>query len=303
MYAHMHACAAAHADTHQPRSFYSQMVVGGSFEAVKLLEARSDTDSDASHGPPQPIYWNNYSSPGGAGTASLDSAVAFHGSASMKIESRGAVGTTVGVTNRGLGNEGLVFEAGKDYEGYFFAKSDEATTLVVALQDYGSGAALASSRLSHPGGREWQRLNFSFVPSASTGCREMTSADTSVHCVPSKPGTDGKPAVARDHLCVRCGGEVLIGLEATQQQGGSIAHVDFIFVQPGPWGRFKNLPVLASTVSALQKIGISAIRQGGSFTDPSYYFWSVVSILTCQCTLPYLVLDIELTMQSAALSD
>ena len=96
MYAHMHACAAAHADTHQPRSFYSQMVVGGSFEAVKLLEARSDTDSDASHGPPQPIYWNNYSSPGGAaGTASLDSAVAFHGSASMKIESRGAVGTTL----------------------------------------------------------------------------------------------------------------------------------------------------------------------------------------------------------------
>ena len=133
------------ADTHQPRSFYSQMVVGGSFEAVKLLQARSDTDYDASHGPPQPIYWNNYSSPGGAGTGSLDSAVAFHGSASMKIESRGAVGTTVGVTNRGLGNEGLVFEAGKVYEGYFFAKSDEATTLVVALQDYGSGATLASS--------------------------------------------------------------------------------------------------------------------------------------------------------------
>ncbi len=266
---------------HQPRSFYSQMVVGGSFEAERLLSDDQDatsqqwTRADDSHGAPQPIYWNNFTSPGGVGEATLDSSVAFHGATSMKIESHGPAGTSVGVTNRGLGNEGLVFEAGKEYEGYIFVKSDTATTLRVALRNYVSADTLAAARLSHPGGGNWQRLNFSIVPNASTSCREMRPTDTSVHCVPPKPGTPDKPADSRDHICLLCGGEVMIGLDAPTSLRAAVAvvHVDFVFVQPGVWGRFHGLPVLASTVAALQKIGVRAIRQGGSFTDPSYYFW------------------------------
>ena len=262
--------------THQPRSFYSQMVVGGSFEAVKLMGDRSAPPLGAatvtaagSHGPSQPIYWNNYTSPEGAGSATLDASVAFHGGSSMKISSSGPAGTTVGVTNRGLGNEGLVFEAQKDYDGFFFAKSDTATSLVVALRDYISGETLASATLSHPGGADWQRLNFSFTPNASTTCSEMTPADTSVHCVPPKPALPGKPpAISRDHICVKCGGEVMVGLTSPRA-----VHIDFVFVQPGTWARLNSLPVLASTVAAMKNIGVSAIRQGGSFTDPSYYFW------------------------------
>jgi hypothetical protein len=41
----------------------------------------------------------------------------------------------VGVANRGLGNEGMVFEAGREYEGYVWAKAlgPAPLTLEVAL--------------------------------------------------------------------------------------------------------------------------------------------------------------------------
>jgi hypothetical protein len=57
------------------------------------------------------------------------------------------------------------------------------------------------------------------------------------------------------------------------------AHVDYVFVQPSRWAWVGELPVLKRTVDMLQEIGVSAIRQGGSFTDPSYYFWKRESTL------------------------
>ena len=78
--------------------------------------------------------------------AAQDTSDAFHGHASQKI-SLGKGGTLAGLSNRGLGNEGLVFHAGKDYTGYFFAKSGRSSgpssrsgpttpvTVTVALRD------------------------------------------------------------------------------------------------------------------------------------------------------------------------
>ena len=42
--------------------------------------------------------------------------------------------------NRGLGNEGLVFRAGRDYEGSVFVRAPKPVTLVVRLEDYVKGS-------------------------------------------------------------------------------------------------------------------------------------------------------------------
>lgn len=41
------------------------------------------------------------------------------------------------------------------------------------------------------------------------------------------------------HICVQCGGEIFVGLAGT----GS-ANFDFVYLQPGSWGRFANQPIL-----------------------------------------------------------
>lgn len=38
------------------------------------------------------------------------------------------------------------------------------------------------------------------------------------------------------HICVQCGGELLVGV-----QGVGDANVDYVFLQPGTWGRFQGL--------------------------------------------------------------
>ncbi len=43
----------------------------------------------------------------------------------------------------------------------------------------------------------------------------------------------------KGHVCVQCGGELLLGLAAVGE-----AFFDYVFLQPGSWGRFADLPVL-----------------------------------------------------------
>jgi hypothetical protein len=50
-------------------------------------------------------------------------------------------------------------------------------------------------------------------------------------------------------------------------------NIDYVYLQPGEWGRYGSLGVLKSGVDTLKAMGTTAIRLGGSFTDPSYYFW------------------------------
>ena len=51
------------------------------------------------------------------------------GLSSQKITITAGSGVAA-VGNRGLGNEGLFIEANKEYEGFFFAKSNKAVSLV-----------------------------------------------------------------------------------------------------------------------------------------------------------------------------
>jgi hypothetical protein len=224
--------------------------------------------------------WSGFTSSQVNGTAVIsDDGEAFHGhtSLSVKYYSSKSSDGLVGMANRGLGHEGLVFKAGKDYEGYFFAKSVAPVTFGVAILDYTHGnRTLASQTISFAGGGGWTRLNFSLAPNGSTNCEGIEpGSDPDVDCGGMGGGQgDGNgngPNFKTDnvsHICVRCGGEFVVGLAAPGE-----AHIDYVYLQPGSWGRFSDLPVLASGVALLKDMGVTAIRQGGSFADDPMYAW------------------------------
>lgn len=78
----------------------------------------------------------------------------------------------------------------------------------------------------------------------------------------------GSDAVGAGHACVRCDGQFFVGLASP----GTV-HVDYVFLQPGAWGRLGALPVRADGAAALRQMGVRAVRQGGSFTVASWYAW------------------------------
>ena len=174
-----------------------------------------------------------------------------------------ASGTHAAVTNRGLNNEGLVLHAGKDYTGYVFAKAVTPTKLRVALQDHIKQVTLASVELSVSAG-DWQMYNFSLTPNASTGPCEFIpfDSDPSITCF-------NLSAAGPGHACQRCAGEFSLGLN----EAGAAINLDFAALHPGDWGKFAGLEVRRDSVELLKSMGVTAIRQGGSFVDPEYYFW------------------------------
>ena len=50
-------------------------------------------------------------------------------------------------------------------------------------------------------------------------------------------------------------------------------NLDFAALHPGEWGRFAGLEVRRDAVELLRSMGVTAIRLGGSFSDPAYYYW------------------------------
>jgi hypothetical protein len=103
------------------------------------------------------------------------------------------------------------------------------------------------------------QINFTLIPSASTVCVGIgQNEDPAIDCGPL-------PLPSPAHVCVRCGGEFYIGIEGATV--GASINIGFAYLQPGSWGRYKDLPVLASAVEALQAMGVTLIRQGGSFSQ------------------------------------
>jgi hypothetical protein len=80
---------------------------------------------------------------------------------------------------------------------------------------------------------DWQRLNFSL-----------------------KPNTDDK--AGRFAIKFKRPGTVTLG---------------YAFLQPGSWGRFKNLPVRKDVAEALMDQGITVLRLGGSMANAEEYRW------------------------------
>ena len=96
---------------------------------------------------------------------------ALHGHSALEVQYKGGTGQ-LGVANRGIGNEGLFLTGQKVYEGYLFARSASGSgasaVLHVALQNFETGATLATQQLTIPAGSNWTRYNLSLTPSADT---------------------------------------------------------------------------------------------------------------------------------------
>jgi hypothetical protein len=241
-------------------------------------------------GTPGGLKWNMLTPDDTTATVSFDKTNPHHGYSSLKIE-YSAGQSIAGATNRGMGNEGLMLTAGKSYEGYLFAKASgpSPVTLTVALRDYtgvtnewldqqtltvpgSSSSSSSNSSSSDSGDTGWVRVNFTLTPSASTSCTGIKDDGTEpeVQCEYNNPKPmAGPPNNQQGHVCIKCGGEFVVGLNTP----GAGVNVDYVFLQPGTWGRYAKGPFLKSGVQVLKDMGITAIRLGGSFTDPSYYFW------------------------------
>jgi len=262
-----------HSDTgfqHQARGFYAQMIVGDSFNATGFPTGLSPDHKHHQNGAfAQAPGWNvEVSEPSVSFSAQTDPTQMFHGVPSEKLtlKSKGSAG----VSNRGLGNAGMVFEGGKEYEGFFFAKvTSSDVPLVVSIEDFVTKQVLATQTLMVMDAvGDFARYNFSLTPSASTGCTDIKpGSDPTILC----GGTTNQPG----HTCVRCGGEFKFSLSAP----GSVL-VNYVYLSPGQWGRVPGLPVLLSAAETLRSMGIKVIRQGGSFAsfpsakgDMEYYQW------------------------------
>lgn len=259
---HYLGCHSDSGFTHQVRGFSSQMIFGESFEAPQA-NCTPGRSSDA---------WSFYSTCHSCGASSsiVNSTVkpAMHGASSRRlaITSAAAQGPTIAaLRNRGLGNEGLYLEGGKPYEGFFFARCAAPVTLVVRLEDYRStaNALLAEKQIAFGCGdasSDWVRVNFELTPNATAACEGIAvGSDPHVHCT--------QPTNEAGHSCVRCAGQFVVGLSSV----GTV-DIDYVVLQPGAWGRLAGadghlLPVRLSTAQALQAMGISALRVGGSFAS------------------------------------
>ena len=252
--------------SHQPQALFSQIVYSASYELGDPTQKWDPAKT------PNGIGWVPF-----AETADVKGNMTFDASTTLTNHStlhltKTDTGTGVyGVANRGLGHEGLVFQGSKSYEGYVIVSGPSAATVTVQILDRSVSPPkeLASEDLEFAGG-EWTKLSFSITPSAGTTCVGVQpGSDPTVGC-PVYNNTYSPTARMSDlkaHICVKCGGEFVVGVRK-----GAI-NLGFSFLQPGQWGRLGNLSVLASGVKLLQDMGVTAIRQGGSFSKMETYFW------------------------------
>ena len=121
-------------------------------------------------------------------TSTEDTAHPFSGRASQKITIAAGAGTgSAGLANRGLGNEGLYFQQGKEYEGYFFASSPQSVTLQARIETT-DGEILATQTIKHTppsaNATSYVQYNFSLIPSKGTEvyCARINQNQSVVAC-------------------------------------------------------------------------------------------------------------------------
>jgi hypothetical protein len=207
---------------------------------------------------------------GAQGSMTTTDYTPFSGKDSLNVQMGGSgpvPGQRAGIANRGLCGSGMVFQAAQPYEFAFmgWANSYVDLPMFAELRDFTTNASLAIVNFTLPAtgppwGSTWQTVNFTITPDASTACTGIPyNSDPSIDC-----GQAAGPA----HICVRCGGELLIGL----WQPGEVA-VGYTSLMPGPWGRLLSadgvtyLPILKSAGDVLTAMGVTLIRAGGSVSQ------------------------------------
>jgi hypothetical protein len=139
----------------------------------------------------------------------------------------------VGVANAGLNHQGLAFVAGRPYDGYVWLRTDKPTEVFASLEDHDGATQFAEQRLA-VAGDGWRRYQLALTP------------------------RDGATA-GRFALRLKSAGASVVAGHA--------------FLQPGAWGRFKDLPLRRDVVEGLIDQGVVVLRYGGSMVNAPAYRW------------------------------
>lgn len=129
----------------------------------------------------------------------------------------------VGIENQGLNRWGLNFLSGKCYEGTLVVLAEADTALTISLESKDGERIYAEKILNVPGDHAWHSLNFFITPATGDSA-----------------------------------GRFALKLK----QPGSI-WLDYVMLQPGPWGRFHNLPIRQDIGQGLVDEGLTVLRYGG----------------------------------------
>jgi hypothetical protein len=220
--------------TQQTFSWSRSLLVSHSFESYASFKVQA---------------WSDATDAGVNGGAALDNATQVNPSArapSLRVTFQGGAGVA-GRANRGMGGEGLALAAAP-HDGFAVVLAPAGAALYVALRPRGGGAPLAAATLPLPPSAAWQLVNFSLTPSVATACEGIApGADATVDCglLSDNPGS----------VCVRCGGEFVIGLSAP-----GTAHVGFVDLFPRDAIGAASRP----TIEALRAMGVGFARYGGT---------------------------------------
>jgi hypothetical protein len=192
------------------------------------------------------------------GVAVLERQRPFTGAQSQRLRYVRGEGE-FGIENQGLNRWGLHFVGGKLYEGVLWVRVEQPTELWVALES-ADGARLHASKClkAQPDSRR--------PATPLTGAAPLAAAP-----VPAASGEpDGWQRIAftlRPRATEERGRLVL-----TLRRPGSIT-LGYALLQPGPWGRFKGLPVRRDVAEAMIDQGLTALRYGGSMVNHPDYRW------------------------------
>lgn len=258
------ACAAragCHSDSgfaHTERNFYAQMIYGESFEFGNqsswhyIYPAWDPSPTAATLGG---LKWNSAVDATAKATIGYDQAEAHHGYASLKLDYTSGSGTA-GVTNRGIGNEGLFLKSGLEYEGYFFAKSSKPAKMVVMLRNWETKAVLGTQEIAVAASSNWTKYPFTMTASNGTTCEGIKpGSNPEVSCNTQRKGMAVPPDTEQGHVCIKCGGEFVIALSEP-----ATVHVDYVYLQPGPAGRYGAGPFFKDGVQV--SLGPKAATSG-----------------------------------------
>jgi alpha-L-arabinofuranosidase len=172
-------------------------------------------------------YWRPVERGSAKGRFALEKQDPFHGRQSQRVTFVSGQGE-VGVDNAGLGRWGISLKKDKPYEGVVRVKTDRVRNVYVSLLSSDGSCVLAKKALKTSGAPlEYERLEFTLTPEAD----------------------DERGGFA---ITISDSGTMVLG---------------YAFLQPGPWGRLKGLPLRKDLVEAIVDQGVKVIRFNGSMIN------------------------------------
>jgi Ricin-type beta-trefoil lectin domain-like/Alpha-L-arabinofuranosidase 1 domain/Alpha-L-arabinofuranosidase C-terminal domain len=178
--------------------------------------------------------WRSFSKGTATGSYSIDSNAPFiQGARSQRISYTGGVGE-VGIENQSLNRWGMNLRAGMEYNGYLYVRTAVPTTIYLAFE-------------SASGNQVYAETSTSVIASMPVCIRY------NFRLIPNNSDAHGRFAIKL-------------------KQPGSVS-VGYVFLQPGSWGRFNDLPVRKDIVEGLLSQGNTILRFGGSSVNNDSYRW------------------------------